>query len=188
VKKATGPLALFALLALALVWAAPARAAGSAPDADSVVALKVRLALYDKLGLDARHIDVAESGGKVILTGTVEKRDTAKLAENVAQGVEGVKDVSSDLKYVELVQAQEKVGAAATEAERQVKDSALHTRVKLTLIDKMGRDGFRIGTDAASGVVVLGFPSDFDKTRRKQAIEIAEKVQGVLRVVDVDKH
>jgi hypothetical protein len=51
----------------------------------------------------------------------------------------------------------------------------------------VGSDGFRIGTDAASGVVTLSFDDAFETVRRDLAVAIATGMSGVSKVVSVDK-
>ena len=57
----------------------------------------------------------------------------------------------------------------------------------VALIDKMGSDGFRIGTDAANGVVTLSFDQAFNGGSRERAVAIATGMTGVSKVVSVDK-
>jgi hyperosmotically inducible protein len=182
--------ALAAAAFLAGPAAAPALAAGAAADAETsslMLELKVKMTLLEKLGVDALRVDVASKGSRITLSGTVKKRATAELAEEVAGSVAGVRRVKSRLRVAEYQESPDKVGNAATEAEREVKDSLLEGRVRAALVDQMGRDGFRIGTDAASGIVSLEFAAGFDSARRAQAIAIAEKVPGVGRVVELAK-
>jgi len=68
-----------------------------------------------------------------------------------------------------------------------VKDALLATKVRLALVDKLGADGFKVGTEVANGVVTLQFGPDFAAARRKEAGQIAKGVQGVTKVVSVDK-
>jgi hypothetical protein len=56
-------------------------------------------ALYRSYDVDATHIDVAVNQGVVTLSGTVDSRDTKRLAEDVAEGVGGVHDVQNRLSF-----------------------------------------------------------------------------------------
>ncbi len=76
---------------------------------------------------------------------------------------------------------------AAGEAEAEVKDAILATRIRLALGNKMGSDGFRIGTEVADGVVTLAFHADFPKARRSEATKVVEGVEGVTKVIAIDK-
>jgi osmotically-inducible protein OsmY len=48
--------------------------------------------------IDAVEIDIRVENGEVTLTGTVERRDEKRRAEDVAEGVSGVKDVHNQLR------------------------------------------------------------------------------------------
>ncbi|MEO7800963.1 MAG: BON domain-containing protein [Ginsengibacter sp.] len=54
--------------------------------------------LYHDSYVDAGDIDVTVSGGDVTLTGTVEDRETKRRAEDLAEQVTGVNNVSNNLK------------------------------------------------------------------------------------------
>jgi hyperosmotically inducible periplasmic protein len=149
--------------------------------------LNVKLALLNKLGNDSLRIDVETDSGAVTLRGTVNKRETLELAETVAESVSGVKTVDNDLSLKANEQNPSTASVAAGEAEAEVKDAVLETKIRLALVDKMGTDGFRIGTEAASGVVTLEFGNDLSAARRQEAKRIVEGVGGVHKVVSVDK-
>lgn len=181
-----------AALSFAFVLAFTACAQGSSSsDADSgggkhAVGLRVKLELLQKLGSDAMHVDVEADGGEVVLGGEVKKRATAELAEEVARKVDGVRSVKNDIK----VAGQEGAGGvdrALAETEHELSDAALETRVRIALVDKMGTDGFRIGTDAASGTLTLEFPKKMSRARRNEAMKIAKTVEGVEKVVPLEK-
>ena len=180
-----------ALVGLALMGATTAYAATSAKaeptQADWMTTLNVKLALLDKLGSDTLHIDVASHRGIVRLKGTVDKRETKELATTIAMGVRHVDSVENGI-HLESAEANPShAGAAVGEADAEVKDAVLETRLRLALIDKMGSDGFRIGTDAADGVVTLSFDQAFNGGSRERAIAIATAMAGVTKVVSVDK-
>jgi osmotically-inducible protein OsmY len=155
--------------------------------ADWTTTLSVKLALLNKLGTDSLHVDVDATGGDLTLKGTVNKRETRELAETIAKSVEGVKSVKNDI----LLQASEanpsKVSVAAGETEAELKDAILSTSIRLALVNKMGTDGFKIGTEVANGVVTLEFEPDFSADRRKEATGVVKGVEGVTKVVSVDK-
>ncbi len=149
--------------------------------------LNVKLALLNKLGNDSLRIDVTTNDGSVTLTGTVNKRETAELAETVTESVSGVKKVHNDIKLLANEQNPSTASKAAGEAEAEVKDAVLETKVRIALVDKMGSDGFKIGTEAASGVLTLEFDKDMPGARRQEAKRIVEGVGGVTKVISVDK-
>lgn len=153
---------------------------------DATTTLKVKLALLTKLGTDSLRIDVDTADGAVRLGGEVGKRETAELAKSVAASVEGVRKVDDDL-VVETPASTGTVAKAAAEAEAEVKDGILESRVRLALIDQLGSDGFRIGTEAANGVVTLEFGPELGSDRRALAVKAVEGVEGVAKVVSVEK-
>ena len=64
----------------------------------------------------------------------------------------------------------------------------LSTKIRLALVDKMGSDGFKIGTEVADGVVTLEFERELRRARRaEEATKVVKGVDGVTKVVSVDK-
>lgn len=155
--------------------------------ADLTTSLNVKLALLNKLGTDSLHVEVVTDMGALHLQGVVHKRETRELAETIAKSVTGVKSVKNDILLKTSEANPNKTGVAAGEAEMEVKDAVLSTQVRIALVDKMGTDGFRIGTEAASGVITLRFDRDFVKARRAEATKIVDGVQGVTKVISVEK-
>ena len=186
-----------ALIGIALIGATAAQAAttaqpttaakAEATEADWTTTLNVKLALLRKLGTDTLHLDVNSLGGTVRLAGTVDKRETKELAGTVAFSVRGVYRVENAIRLEAAVANPSQAGAAVGEADAEVKDAVLETRLRLALIEKMGSDGFKIGTDAANGVVTLSFDQAFDSDSRERAVAIANGMRGVSKVVSVDK-
>jgi osmotically-inducible protein OsmY len=179
-KTLLTPLVLAAALAVV-----PAVAAADAAS-DATTTLKVKLALLTKLGADSLKIDVDTTDGAVRLGGEVGKRETAELARTIAASVEGVTEVDNDL-VVETPASTGAVARAAAETEAEVKDGILESKVRLALIDRLGSDGFRIGTEAADGVVTLEFGPELGSDRRALAVKAVEGLEGVARVVTVEK-
>lgn len=181
-------LKMFATMALAGAMLTGGAAAYAADDtADFTTALNVKLALLNKLGADSLHVDVDSKAGDLMLKGTVDKRETRELAETVAKSVAGVKSVDNQVLLEASLANPNKTAVAAGEAEAEVKDAMLETMIRLALVDKMGSDGFRIGTEAANGVVTLEFDREFQSTRRHEASKVVKGVDGVTKVVSVDK-
>jgi hyperosmotically inducible periplasmic protein len=90
--------ALVALvLAVTLVSACAPKHASRAFD-DATISTRVRTALLNDPQVGALRIDVASSGGVVTLTGTARSRNEEQRAVALARGVDGVKDVRSELK------------------------------------------------------------------------------------------
>jgi len=178
-------LAKIALIGAVLIGGAAANAADN--QADWTTTLNVKLALLNKLGTDSLHVDVDSNTGALMLKGTVDKRETRELAETIAKSVAGVTSVQNDILLEASVENPDKVGVAAGEAEAEVKDSVLATRVRLMLVKKMGADGFKIGTEAANGVVTLRFGQDFTPAHREKAAKAVRNVSGVTKVIAVHK-
>jgi hypothetical protein len=65
--------------------------------ADVALAGKVKTALMTRKGLEGSQIDVEAKDGVVTLKGDVATRDQAEVAEQVAQGTDGVTSVSNQL-------------------------------------------------------------------------------------------
>jgi osmotically-inducible protein OsmY len=198
------PLRRAPLAALALVSALPLLALLSGCDrlrpkeaaetgSTAALGLRVQLELLTELGVDGTRVEVEADEGRVRLGGEVRKRATAELAERVARGVEGVREVENRIRVAPEDGAtkgagttSDQVAAFAEEAERELADAALETRVRLALVDRLGSDGFRIGVDAASGTVTLEFPAEIERARRGDAKKTAEKVEGVGKVVTLE--
>jgi osmotically-inducible protein OsmY len=178
-------IAKLALAAVVLIAGSAVQAAES--QADWTTTLKVKLELLNKLGTDSLHVDVASLNGAVTLKGTVSKRETKELAVTIAKSVAGVKTVDNGILLKATEANPNKTGAAVGEAEAELKDAVLATKLRLALVEKMGTDGFKVGTVVASGVVTLEFDKDFKGDRRDQAMALAKSVEGVSKVVAIDK-
>jgi len=160
---------------------------GGATESTAALGLRVRLELLQKLGVDGLRVTVDTDHGRVRLSGEVHKRSTAELAEKVAGSVEGVSSVRNDIRVSGEAAPSGKLDAALAEAQHELDDAALATRVRLALVDHFGSDGFRIGTAAADGVVTLEFPSTIDRARRRDIVRWTESIAGVSRVVALDR-
>jgi hyperosmotically inducible protein len=154
--------------------------------ADWTTTLGVKLALLEKLGTDSLQVEVGANAGVLTLEGTVDKRETRELAETVAKTVEGVTSVKNDILLEASVEDPNKAGVAAGEAEAELKDAVLATKIRLALVNELGSDGFKIGTEVASGVVTLEFHADFAEARRREATTVVEGIEGVTKVVNLE--
>ena len=178
-------LAKIALVGVVLIAGGAANAADN--QADWTTTLNVKLALLDKLGTDSLHVDVDANAGALLLKGTVEKRETRELAATIAKSVAGVESVENDIRVEASVANPNKSGVAAGETEAELKDAVLSTKIRLALVNQMGSDGFKIGTEVANGVVTLEFGSDFVAARRQEADKVVKGVDGVTKVISVEK-
>lgn len=178
----------FVTLALACALFLAGGAAIAADDAaDWTTTLKVKLVLLEKLGADSLQVEVETVDGDVTLKGTVDKRETRELAETVARSVENVKSVDNEVRLEASVENPSKASVAAGEIEAELRDALLATKIRLALADKFGTDGFRIEPNVADGVVTLEFESEATAARRREATAVTQGVEGVTKVVSVDK-
>ena len=116
---------------------------------DWTTLLNVKLALLEKLGTDSLKVEVDAQGGALTLSGTVDKRETRELSETVAKSVKGVASVKNDLLLAASEANPSGSAVVVGEAEAEVKDAVLVTRVRMALVRRMGAEGFQIGTQAA---------------------------------------
>lgn len=183
-------LTMIALLAACggLAGTAPAQGERDAEVAESLLELKVRAALLEKLGSDLLDVGVDAEGGRVVLTGQVESRANQELAEEVALAVEGVDKVKNRLKVRPKADRDEDtpVADAVADAEHEVNDGLLESRIKVKLLGELGRRAFAIEVEATEGVVTLRGKVP-DEARRKIALDTAQSVSGVEEVIDLLK-
>jgi osmotically-inducible protein OsmY len=185
----TKSLAGVMLVAIACIGASAGLAATApkldAAEVDGTTALNVKLALLDRLGTDALHIDVKSVGGTARLSGTVDRQKAKDRAGSLAMSTRGVHRVENGIRLGAAAAGQADTAGAAGEG--QVKDAVLETRLLLALIDEMGSDGLRIGADATGGVVSLAFDEGSNSDSRGRAVAIATRTAGVSKVLSVDK-
>ena len=158
-------------LALALLTVTLLTACSQDPAA--VTKRKMRSAFGD----DAKQIDVRVEGSTATLTGTVSERSTQELAEEVARSVPGVGSVNNQITGPEA-RGLEKLRTEAL-------DAALEIAVEGTLARDAGSSVAQaLEVEAADGVVSLR-GSVKDRDVRGKALEIAGRVEGVRKVVDL---
>lgn len=177
-------------MTLALAWAALPAARAAEQTTDSAVSqvlleLEVRTALLTKIGVGARDISVKASDGEVWLIGKVADRGTSGTAEDVAKSVEGVKDVHNELK-LEAKPAADRAKRVERRIEESVDDGVLELKVKSKLVSELGRSGFGIEVESHQGIVNLSGKVP-DAARHQLALDLAAKVAGVKKVVDLLK-
>jgi hyperosmotically inducible protein len=150
---------------------------------DASLATDVRLALIEKLGFDALGIAVDTAGGRVYLTGGVEKRATQELAEEVARSVQGVTNVENRLS-LKGGSGEGAVEHAVTSTELEVQDAALELRVGKNLLGEIGRHALSLEVESTDGVVsVRGRVPD--RQRKELALKAAQNTPGVKKVIDL---
>jgi len=138
---------------------------------DSWLTAKTKIALYADSRVSGRQVNVETKNAVVILRGKVDS-DTAKLAAaEVAQGIDGVKDVKNELRVV----------PAAQRKQVEAKDDYIVTAVKDRLSkDKRFKDA-KIDVRSDAGVVTLSgeVPTI---AASLNASELASAVEGVRSV------
>ena len=180
-----------------LFFAVPATAAAQEPSAaaqvveqadqtveDALLGLKIKTSLLDKLGWEATRINIDVKTGTVWLTGKVKDRASIGTAGEIAKAAGGVKEVKNVLEVEGGSGDKSRVTKAVEHAQQEVDDAVLESRVKGNLLQQMGRVGFSVEVEANSGVITLSgkVPDDL---RHKLALQTAEKVSGVKKVVDL---
>jgi hyperosmotically inducible periplasmic protein len=194
-------LAVTLLLAVAISrWAAaqsatpgPAARMGAAVDsayadvrgevAEAALWTRVRLALLENLKSEGLRVSIEVKGDRVTLAGLVGTKRSRERAGELARGVAGVREVTNHVQVGPEEGATSFAGTLA-QAERDVSDGLVLAKVKARLLDELGRVGFGIGVAVSDGVVTLSGQVP-DATRRRLAVEIASRVSGVRKVLDL---
>src|ERR1700730_15856140 len=144
---------------------------------ETLKALAVQSKLIDKLGADALGITVHVSGETATLTGEVTKKSSQKLAQAVALSVKGIKKVDNQV-------AEKTTPAALANAEANVKDAVLLTRVKTILLTDIGVNALRIDVDVTNGIVSLRGKLG-NAEINEEAIKKTHLIKGVKKVVNL---
>lgn len=152
---------------------------------DARLEAEVRLALLEKLGSDGLDVKVDALGGRVRLSGAVDKRSTQELAEEVVRAIPGVQRVDSAIAAREG-SAGTPVARAVGKAESEVGDAILEMRVGRNLLGEIGRYALDLEVEATGGVVSLRGTLP-DAERKSLALRVARETSGVQRVVDLLK-
>lgn len=184
-------LSLLALGACASTVPTPRSRAGSEEVreqdvSDARLEAEVRLALLEKLGTDGLDVKADALGGRVRLSGVVDKRSTQELAEEVARSVSGVQGVDSAIAVREAGTPGTPVARAVGRAENEVGDAILEMRVGRNLLGEIGRYALDLEVEATDGVVSLRGTLP-DRERKSLALRVARETSGVRRVVDLLK-
>jgi len=155
--------------------------------ADALLVARVRVALLERLKEDGMRITIEVHGASVELSGQVERRENADLAERVAASVGGVRKVHSRVTVAPSGEVLEPpIAHALGRAERAVGNALLETRVKARLLEDLGRVAFNIEVHAVDGVVSLSGTVP-DAARRDLAVQVAKATKGVKELHDLLK-
>ncbi|HEX5391463.1 MAG TPA: BON domain-containing protein [Burkholderiaceae bacterium] len=180
----TLPLALMSVMALAVLSTACSKtepvAANLPPPAtttvgteidDSVTTTAVKTALLAEATLKSMDVMVETRKGEVQLSGFVDDPQQMSLAESVARGVSGVKQVDNKLSV--------KVGASTVG--NKIDDTVVTARVKTAFTKDDGIKGMDIAVETRKGEVIL---SGFVDSRAQidRAIILTKTIEGVHNV------
>jgi osmotically-inducible protein OsmY len=174
------------LLAAGLAQAVPpVEEADGGSVADALLATHVRASLLEHLHRDAIGIEVDAVGSKVWLRGSVERRATEELAEEVARAVPGVRWVVNRIEVGPRADgAATPVARGVQDAELEVADGLLELRVKARLLEHVGLVAFSVEVEATEGVVSLSGKLP-DPIRRRLVLDVVRDTRGVVRIVDL---
>lgn len=156
---------------------------------DAILHFEIKAQLLGSLGWDAVGIDIDTLDGRVLLTGEVPNRSSRELAEEIVASVDGVHHVDSELKLAGKPRDEtprEAVDDQLTEAESEVRDALLESRLKARLLEEVGRHALDIEIEAASGVVTLRGRLANDAQERL-VLEAVSSTKGVKRVINLIK-
>lgn len=147
---------------------------------DAILHFEAKARLLDELGWAAIGIDVDSMNGHLVLSGEVPTRADRELAEEIVRSVDGVESVESLL----TLEGETTATTRVAEAEHEVRDALLETRLKAHLLEEIGRHALDIEIEAADGVVTLRGELD-NEAHEKLALETASRTVGVKRVINL---
>lgn len=153
---------------------------------DAIVQFEVKARLLDALHWDAIGIEVDALDGRVLLTGQVPDHATREMAEEIAGSVEGVEGTESRLVLADDGEAQSRRGAmrqGISSAGRAVRDALLVARLKVRLLQQIGRHGLDLDVQATDGVVTLRGRCP-NEVHERVTLEAASTTPGVQRILN----
>ena len=118
---------------------------GKSPMNDSWLTSKTKIALFADTRVKGRQINVETQNAKVILRGKVDSDGAKSAAEEIAKGIEGVKDVKNELQVV----------PPAVREMVEDNDDAITDRVKDSIKKDTKLSQADIGVKTNAGVVSL---------------------------------
>lgn len=123
-------------------------------------------------------IDTEVMGDRVLLSGKVESQVDKELAEELALGVEGIKEVDNRL---EVVAPEEARAAGDRSFAQDIDDATLVAEVKIKLLAHEELSGLAIDVDALDATVILS--GQVESGGKKQlAGEVVQNINGVNEV------
>lgn len=100
-KNGTAAASLCAAMLIAAALGSPATAAsGESSMTDSWITAKTKMSLAGDGRVNGRQVSVNTENGKVMLRGKVDNEEAKTAAEEIAKGIENVKDVKNELQVV----------------------------------------------------------------------------------------
>lgn len=171
---------------------------------DATITAQVKSKLLWNTNTEGLEIDVDTMNGKVRLTGTADTAAARDLAARLASNTQGViavdnkltidpnravarrtdadRPVAANERAADAAQrAEARTEQAVADADEQVEDGWITTKVKSTLLFSRSVDGLDIDVDTKEGVVALKGSVDSD-LERQAAVELARDIRGVRRV------
>ena len=140
---------------------------------DSLLANKVKMALYADKQVRGRQMTVEASQGVIQLSGVAASPTEAQRAVQIAQGIKGVKEVRNSIAL-----------GPDTPFGQKLDDSVTTGKVKAALIDTKDVKSGNINVETRAGVVQLsGFVPSM--AMRDKAGVVAGKVEGVKQIDNV---
>jgi hyperosmotically inducible periplasmic protein len=136
---------------------------------DATITARVKAKLVADPEVNPFNIDVDTDAGVVTLRGTVEDPEAKAEAGKLARGTSGVRSVRNDIRVGD------------TSAEQRVDDGALVAEIKGRIAADPDLNPFNIDVDVNQGVVTLSGTVTTNGARAR-AVEIAQRVDGVVRV------
>ena len=159
---------LTVVAALTLGACASTQSPGQQVD-DAAITAQVKTKLAADPEINPFNIDVDTDDGVVTLRGQVEDPEAKTEAGKLARGTSGVRSVHNEITVGE------------TTAEARVEDTVLVTEIEGRIAADPDLSVSNIDVDVNQGVVTLSGTVKTDAARMRAA-QIAEKVDGVVRV------
>jgi osmotically-inducible protein OsmY len=161
--------------------ASSTRSYGEAID-DATITATVKSKLLWSKSTDGLAADVDTNRGRVTLKGTADSKDAKALAGRLALNSRGVESVDNQLVVTpKKTTVADSAQSSAKEAEQDISDSWITTKVKSTLMYSSNVNGSDIDASTSAGVVTLKGKVD-SGAERALAIELADNVRGVKSV------
>lgn len=161
--------------------ASSTRSYGEAID-DATITATVKSKLLWSKSTDGLTADVDTNRGRVTLKGTADSKDAKALAGRLALNSRGVESVDNQLVVTpKKTTVADSAKSSAKEAEQDITDSWITTKVKSTLMYSSNVNGSDIDASTSAGVVTLKGKVD-SGAERALAIELADNVRGVKSV------